>query len=242
MKLGDLFKRKIKISVIIPALNEENFIGDTVKAVRKQKFSKKEYEIIVVDNGSTDKTALRAKAAGADKIVYEENRGINFAKSKGISVSKGEIIAFLDADCRPKPGWLQSIEKSFKENHNLGCLSGPYGYELEKIGVFYDFTQKVIFPLAIKALNLLTGKKGALALGGNMALKRSAIEEIGGLDVHYTFWGEDTDTVLRIVRKGYEAVFDSEFAVFSSPRRLKEGHINIALKYISVYLERYFKD
>lgn len=89
----------MKVSVVIPALNEEGIVGKTVKSVPLEKLKDAgfETEIIVVDNASEDNTADEARAAGA-RVVYEENRGYGNAYLKGFSEASGDIIVMGDAD------------------------------------------------------------------------------------------------------------------------------------------------
>jgi hypothetical protein len=89
-----------KISIIIPALNEEQGIANTIMAIPKAKLRDMNYdvEIIVVDNGSTDSTSEIAKGAGAT-VVYEPVRGYGKAYKTGFSSASGDIIATADADC-----------------------------------------------------------------------------------------------------------------------------------------------
>ncbi len=88
--------KKTLISVVVPAFNEEKFIGRCLEALKRQDFSEK-YEIIVVDNNSTDKTAQIAKRMGV-KVVSEKKQGDVFALRKGCSEAQGEIIAITDAE------------------------------------------------------------------------------------------------------------------------------------------------
>ena len=89
----------MKISIVIPALNEEGIVGKTVKSVPIKELEEKgfETEIIVVDNASTDKTAEEASEAGA-KVVYEKKRGYGNAYLRGFKEAKGDIIVMGDAD------------------------------------------------------------------------------------------------------------------------------------------------
>jgi glycosyltransferase involved in cell wall biosynthesis len=89
----------MKLSVVIPALNEEGIVGKTVKSVPLKKLSEKGFdtEIIVVDNASEDNTGNEAKEAGA-KVIYEENRGYGNAYIRGLNEANGDIIVMGDAD------------------------------------------------------------------------------------------------------------------------------------------------
>ena len=107
------------ISVIVPAFNAANTITACVTALQRQNFDQP-YEIIVVDDGSADETAVLAQKAGA--IVLHKNRGRPAAaRNAGIQAAQGDIICFTDADCTPKSNWLQEISKPFQKPDVAGC-------------------------------------------------------------------------------------------------------------------------
>ncbi len=81
------------LSVIIPAFNEENFLPRCLESLKNQKF--KDFEIIVVDNNSTDKTAEIAKKFNVI-LFSEKNQGVAYARNKGSEIAKGEILVFTD--------------------------------------------------------------------------------------------------------------------------------------------------
>jgi glycosyltransferase involved in cell wall biosynthesis len=100
------------VSVVIPALNEESNIGRVVRSIFSQCPYGTELEVIVVDDGSCDKTVEEAKEAGATVLAYEgEDNGGNpaAARNRGIRLARGDPLIFLDADCVPVDGWLQAL-------------------------------------------------------------------------------------------------------------------------------------
>jgi len=115
---------KVLISVIIPTYNEEKFISVCLSSLKKQNFNKeKDYEIIVVDNGSTDNTAQIVKDFKV-KLIYEPQKGISSAIKRGISESKGKIIAVTNSDTAVNPDWISNICKAFDNNSNVVAVSG----------------------------------------------------------------------------------------------------------------------
>ena len=96
----------VKVSVIIPSYNEEKDIGDTLKSLKKQSFQ--DLEVIVVDDGSTDKTREIAKKEGA--VVIEQNhKGPGFARNLGVKNSKGSILVFVDSDMEFEKNYLKNL-------------------------------------------------------------------------------------------------------------------------------------
>ena len=100
----------MKFSVIIPVYNKERYIRKTIQSVLKQTF--RDYEIIVVDDGSKDDSFKIVKSMQEDSIVLvqQENSGVAAARNTGIESARGEYIAFLDADDYWHPNYLEVID------------------------------------------------------------------------------------------------------------------------------------
>ncbi|MFH1510163.1 MAG: glycosyltransferase [Candidatus Woesearchaeota archaeon] len=105
----------VEVSVVVPARNAAGTIGKCITSLLRQE-SKNPYEILVVDNGSTDSTAAIAKSFGKKiSVISEKEMGSYKARNKGISKARGKIIAFTDSDCIANQNWLANIIKSLKE-------------------------------------------------------------------------------------------------------------------------------
>lgn len=225
----------MKFSVIIPALNEEEFVHNTIEALQNQTLPREHYEIIVVDNGSEDKTSEVAKRAGADKVVKELKKGTNMARQKGIDVSQGRILAFIDADSTAPKHWLERMETLLEERQAV-CISGPclFGHP------FADFVAKYVYYLAAKTIPLITRKRGGIILGSNFAVYRSAIDKIGGLP-QLEFYGDDTAIAVLLARRAGKIVYTPRVRIASSPRRFNDtGTIRLGARYIKHYFKIYF--
>jgi glycosyltransferase involved in cell wall biosynthesis len=183
----------MRVSIIIPALNEEKSIRLTLQAALAQDFPEDEYEIIVVDNGSTDDTAQIAGSFPKVLVCCEPRRGLSFARECGRKHAQGEILVNLDADCIPPPRWLKTGIKYFS-NPAVVAAGGLYDY--------YDGTPWFRFiaaPMAQKLvaytpihlfLQYLLRKGGRLA-GGNSFIRAETMRQIGGFDTSSPFIGED---------------------------------------------------
>jgi len=221
------------ISLVIPAYNEEAYLPACLDAVMAN-IAGKAVEIIVVDNNSTDGTRQVVERYPAVTYVFEPRKGITRARQRGYLESRGDILAYVDADTHPPAGWIEQIEEQFAARPNLACLSGPYS--------FYDLTGlrnrvSTSWFVAARALSVFTGY---LMVGGNFAIRRTALEEMGGFDSSIEFYGEDVDIGKRACKVG-KVVFSPRFVMPTSGRRMTEmGFLKIAgiycLNYFSIAL------
>lgn len=117
----------MKISVIVPAYNAERTIEKCVTALLNQTYSRENYEVIVVDDGSTDKTAAIAESLGA-KVIRQKNAGPAAARNRGVEEAKGDIILFTDSDCIPSKDWIAQMTAPF-EDSEIGAVKGAYRTE-----------------------------------------------------------------------------------------------------------------
>lgn len=200
----------MKVSVVIPAYNEEKYIGKCLESIISQ--TEKPSEIIVVDNNCTDKTAEIAKKYGA-KIVKEEKQGMIQARGVGFDAAKFEIIARTDADTILPQDWIFKIKKSFKDP-NLGALSGPPSFStaplVSEISRFATFT---IF----RIVGFMVGHP--ILLGPNNALRKSLWEKVkdkvclSDREVH-----EDIDLAIHLGSMA-KIKFDGSFTVITTRGR-----------------------
>jgi glycosyltransferase involved in cell wall biosynthesis len=214
----------MKLSVVIPAHNEEAYIGPCLKAVLKEVARcGLSVEVLVVNNASTDCTAPIAARFPGVRVVNEPCKGLSRARNRGYLESCGELIANIDADCLMPPGYLTRVVRHFERNPRLSLLSGPFFYnDLPQTAqimtqVLYMFQY---FP---NVLGQRVFKMGALAQGGNFVVRRTMLDKVGGFDTSLTFWGEDADAAIRLSRVGL-VTFSMRLRMKTSARRLlKEG-------------------
>ncbi|MFA6554066.1 MAG: glycosyltransferase family 2 protein [Candidatus Paceibacterota bacterium] len=219
----------MKISIVIPAYNEEKNIATTIEALLAQDY--KDYEIIVVNNASTDKTYEVASKFPV-KVVTENRKGLLWARERGRIEAVGDIIANTDADCLPDKTWL-SNGSSYFIDEKIAAVSGPYDYYdadwfFRKSSLFF---QSAIYPIANMFFQLPFIHRGATIIGGNNFIRASALEKAGGYDTSITFYGEDTDTAKRVSAHG-KVKFSPSVVMKTSARRFKaEGKFNLMMKY-----------
>jgi glycosyltransferase involved in cell wall biosynthesis len=233
-----VFMNKKKFSVVIPALNEEKLIDKAITSLQKQSIDRNLFEIIVVDNGSTDNTFSLAQKAGADKVVIETKMGTNIARQRGVLESMGEIVAFLDADSEAPSDWLSRIESYLSSD--VVMISGPYDYNFSGITKFFDYIYTgIIIPVLPSVLYGIFRKKAGVIIEGNFAVWREAINKIGGLPP-LVFYGDGAATAMLISRHVGKVKFEPTLKVKTDSRRFQNGTLKQVLKYASAYLKMYF--
>jgi peptidoglycan-N-acetylglucosamine deacetylase len=224
---------KEKISVIIPARNEEKYIESCINSVKSQDFT--EYEIIVVDNGSTDKTAEIAKNLGA-RVVPEPTAGLPKARETGRIVANADLLVYLDADMIIQQSYLSTLYRFFEENPKVVAISNPYLFYdgNRRIKVLEKFIFKILFPIFHRLLRVL--KLPRTLMGGNFAVRKRTLEEIGGFNKDIEFYGEDVDISKRISKKGDIAFIENLYSLTSARRYMQQG----IFRTYSIYFANYF--
>jgi len=226
-------QKGIKISVIIPARNEEKYIESCIRSVKLQDFS--DYEIIVVDNGSTDKTVEIAKTLGV-RVVSEPKVGLHRAREKGREIARGDLLVYLNADMKILPLYLSRIFEHFEKHKNVVAVSNPFFFYDGnwRINILTRFFFKIFFPIYCKSLKVLRIPR--VLFGANFAVRKKALEKIGGFNKSLEFYGEDADISKRIYRER-DIDFINDLCTFTSARRYREQGI---LKTAFVYFTNYF--
>src|SRR5579864_1060314 len=193
---------QMKISFIVPAYNEEHYIGKCLDAIMKEIGNRSDIEVIVVDNNSTDRTAEVIARYPKVKLLNAKVRGANQARETGFRASKGELVAFPDADTELTSGWVTRAESEFAKNPNLVCLSGPFIYfDLPK-GILFLVRLFYFIAYAVYAINRFVLQKTSVVQGGNYIARRSALIAIGGHNTALSFYGDDADLALRLSKVG----------------------------------------
>lgn len=211
------------ISVIIPAYNEEKYLGNCLQSLKKQTISKDKYEIVVVDNGSTDNTTGVAKQFRVKIIKYQKDHNISSVRHHGVKYSHGDILAFTDADITVPDNWLELLLKNFRETKAI-CIGGStMPDQTTTIPRFLFWFYGIMW-----SLNHKIGK--TLLWGSNMAIYKKNYYEIGGFDPSMKV-SEDWDLGLRLQKKyGKKSViYIPSLKVYSSIR--KQRGLNAILGY-----------
>ena len=219
-----------RFTVVVPARDEERHLGRTLDSLRRQDF-RGGVEVIVVDNGSTDRTAQLAAEHGAT-VLTEPVPGVCSARQRGTQAARGELVVSTDADTTHPRDWLRRIDAAFRREPRCVAVAGPCEY----VGAprwAAAFTRSLFAVVAVLAH--LTGRV-VYVTATNTAFRRSAWT---GYDTRLTQGGDELDLVRRLRRRG-RVVFDRGLVVQTSARRLRGGLLHTAVVVVLVhYLAAY---
>ncbi|APY10094.1 hypothetical protein BWZ22_02075 [Seonamhaeicola sp. S2-3] len=186
-------------SVVIPLYNKENFIEDTVNSVLNQSF--KDFEVIIVNDGSTDESVLKANRFKDQRIcVYnQENAGASAARNKGIALAKGSLIAFLDADDLWLPNHLKILKNLYNDFPNCGLYCSRYKTKISRNKIIKnDLTNCVEDNYkGIVADFFKASLKNRIAHTSALAIPKHILSKYGVFDVNISS-GQDLDLWIRI--------------------------------------------
>lgn len=200
------------VSILVPAHDEAVVITRTVRALLGLEYPKDRYEIIVINDNSTDDTAEKLEQIQAEfpdrKLIVISTgpeiggKGKSNALNIGFSVSTGDVIAIYDADNTPQPDALAILVETLMEDDKLGAVIGKFRTRNRNASLLSRFVN--IETLAYQCMNQ-AGRYYFFKLctipGTNYVIRRSLIEEIGGWDVNAL--SEDTEISFRLYRMGY---------------------------------------
>jgi biofilm PGA synthesis N-glycosyltransferase PgaC len=190
-----------KISILIPARNEETNIGALLQSISVQTYPKELFEVIVIDDSSADRTAEIAQGYSFVKLISLKDNAINSYKKKaieiGIAAANGELIITTDADCIVQPGWLTLIE-SFHKQTNAVFIVAPVAISSNSSLV------QIFQAMDFMVLQGITGasvhsKMLSMCNGANLAYERKAFHSVNGFSgIDHIASGDDMLLMYKI--------------------------------------------
>ncbi len=212
----------VDISVIVPTYNEEKIIARTLALLSRQTLPRSEYEIIVVDGGSSDRT-VEIASRYADLVIPQTGKGVGGARNDGAKAARGRILVHTDADVVPDPEWLERIRSSFSKGVVAVCGPDEPFENKFKYKLLYFF---------INHFSDLTYRIGVVGTRGtNTAVLREKFFEAGG----YTDYPlcDDVELGFRLKRLG-KVIYTRRTMVRASARRFeKYGIVRVLSGWIS---------
>lgn len=226
-----------KVSILIPAHNEEAFIEKCIKSVLATNYPN--LEIIVCNNNSIDSTCEIVTRFANEfpqvTLVHETIVGPNAARQKALSVSTGSIVATLDADCVVPKNWIESAIRHF-DNPKVVGVTGVCRFDGKpslRIGLIIatDYLMRFSHWLLHRVV-----KSRAIMPAANAWFRRTSLEAIGGFNSSIEFYGDDAHTAALLGKRG-RIIYDPKVVVETSARRFNNGRIIVTVgRYIINYL------
>lgn len=164
------------VSVVVPVRNGAGTIGPCIEALLAGDYPTDRRELLIVDNDSDDGTPQAIRRHRGVRYLYEPRRGVSHARNRGIFESSGEIVAFLDGDCIPEPGWLTALVEPFQDPE-VGCVAGELRHveprtaaERQAVRILGNWQR---FAVSANPPYVVTA---------NAALRRTVLDQIGHFD------------------------------------------------------------
>lgn len=200
-------ERTPTISVVIPVRNSPQLIRTCVKHIRDSNF--KDYEIIIVDDASTDKTPGVLEKLGVRMLCLPEQKGPAYARNKGAKIARGEYIFFIDADVRVRDHTLKQVVDSFKNNPKTDALFGSYDLYPSAHNIISQYKN-----LFHHFVHQESRSEASTFWTGCGAVKRHIFLKMGGFDVGYKRpCIEDIELGARLHKAGYKIFLNKEIQV-----------------------------
>lgn len=228
----------LELSVVVATRNGEEWIGEALQSLLRQTLAAPRFEIIVVNNGSSDRTAevveeLISRGPGNLRLLSEEVPGLSRARNTGLRAGRGRIVAFLDDDARADPEWLSALAPLF-DDPRVAAAGGPieltwtspapawWSAELDPVQGRLDYgprPRRLTYP--------------EVPYGSNLAVRRTVLERIGlfreslGRTGQSLMAGEELELCLRIIQAGYEIAYEPAARVhhLAIPRRATREYL-----------------
>ena len=231
-------QENVKVSVVVTTRNRAQDLAKCLDSLLTQDFD--DYEIIVVDDASTDDTPniLEKYCRKSDKIRVIRNasrKGAAHSRNLGIISARGNIIAFTDDDCICPTNWLSRLYQAFSIDRSVGGVGGPYCLFIEKKGCklllkYFKYYSKITYPIGGRKLengSFIGTWDVPVGTTGNVAYKREVFEKVGLFDDinFYPVSGEDADLKKRVIEAGYKLVYLPDLKVWHKVRPTLKGFI-----------------
>jgi len=210
------------VSIVIPIYNRAALLNLCLPPLFAQSYPQDRYEILLIDDGSSDDTVERAREIGLKwdgkfRIIEQTNGGPAKARNSGLFASQADIIAFVDSDCVAEPRWLEILINALT-HHEADAVGGPIvGAHIDNWVSFYLET------VGFYRHRIRHGKVDYL-VSGNIAVRRNALLAVGGFTTQGGVWGEDVDLSYKLIREGYKLIVSEQGVVthYGDPTTLRQ--------------------
>ena len=199
-------RRWPRVSVIVAFYNSEKTLDQCLRSLAKLDYP--DYEVIVVNDGSTDQSQEIVERYPFRSIVTD-NQGVSAARNVGLRSATGEILAYIDSDAYADPHWLRYLVATFQES-NFAGVGGP-----NLVPPMDNWVAKCVYRSPGGPTQVMLDDSRAEHIPGcNMAFSKAALDEIGGFDPIFTAAGDDVDVCWRLLARNYRLGFSPSAVVW----------------------------
>jgi glycosyltransferase involved in cell wall biosynthesis len=190
--------------VVVPTSNRADYLEVALASLAAQDLDRALYEVIVIDDGSTDRTPTVIEAAETRSIRRDPAAGPNAARNTGVRAADADLIAMVDDDVWAPPGWLRAMVDGAERHPEASAFGGPIRARLE--GPAPRSCGRELPP--ITSLDLGPDDRPAeLVWSANMAIRRAAFEQVGPFDERFSTGGDEEDWLRRMRALGGEVIY-----------------------------------
>ncbi len=207
-----------RVSVVVCAYQAERTLAECLDSLRRLRYPS--FEVVVVDDGSTDGTRAIASRYDGFRVIAQENRGLSAARNAGILAATGEIVAFTDADCAVDPDWLTFLVRRLLSEDFAG-VGGPNLPPPEEEWVAACVARAPGGPTHV----LVTDQEAEHIPGCNMAFWRERLLEVGLFDPVFRSAGDDVDLCWRLQNRGEKLGFAAAALVWHRRRHTVRAYL-----------------
>ena len=247
-------KKKPDFSIIIPVLNNLKFTQNCIESI-KANSNDVNYEIIIIDNGSTDGTKEFLSSIQSESVKFIVNntpQTYSCANNQGAKLAIGEYLLFLNNDTKALPNWLAELKYEFENYPKTGIQGAKLIYEdgsVQHCGIVFGVKKvKGTIPyhiyLGVEPNFAPANKrrKYQFVTGACMAVRRNLFVSVGGFDEEYYFGWEDTDLCMKVGNAGYDVIYNPKVVLFHFESATKQLKIQLGLDSSSENSEREMKN
>ena len=219
MQIGD--ERQIEFSVVVPVYNSERTLGFCLEALSIQTLPRERFEVIVVDDGSTDRTSKIARQFDV-RYMFQKNRGPASARNLGADAAAGSLILFTDSDCVPCPNWLEEMVQPFTD---LQVVAAKGSYRTRQTELVARFAQMEFED----RYDMLKKNAGIDMIDTySAAFRKEVFKRMGGFDSRFPKANnEDTELSYRLDTAGCKMVFNPKAVVFHTHPSTLEKYLKL---------------
>jgi glycosyltransferase involved in cell wall biosynthesis len=218
---GDLYRTRATpwplVSVVVCCYNAAATLDECLRSLGALEYPK--YEVIVVDDGSTDGTHVIAEQHGV-RCLRIPNGGLSAARNLGIEVARGEVVAFIDSDAYADPDWLYYVVCALEE-HGAAAVGGPNLSPPQDGFIAQCVDQAPGNPTCV----LVDNERAEHIPGCNMACRKSAFDAAGKFDAQHRAAGDDVDLCWRVLLTGGKIVYHAAALVWHHRRPTIKGYL-----------------